>query len=771
MQFYTLLITAAVVSAAADGNAEKMTANPIRKVVTLLEGMLTKVEAEGKQEKKLFETFMCTCKKGMADLDKTIASNSAKIPGLQSQITQSTSSQAKLKDDLVNHRTSLAGAGEALASATSVRAKEEKAFTADSGERNGFIASIKQALPALEKGMTGSSLLQSESAAALNVRKAATADAALTDDDRDAVVSFLTVGANDKSEGSGEIVGILKTMMENYQKDVAALTSTETAAANGFEELQEAKTSEMKSLRTTIQKKTQRAGEAAVDLVQKKGDLKQTAEMVAADQEMLKNLNAECTDKPVEQEERTKMRNDEVAAIHDTVKLLSNDDALDVFKATLPSAAGAFLQLASGSMKTIQKRLNDAHLAADILKKDPTTKSRPELHFLELALMGKKVDFGKVTKLIDDMIALTNKENVDDIAKKKYCKVELHKTEVKGQAIGRNIKEQSANQDDRTEKLTALVEEIKNMQSEIVALDQLTKDTEKERKSQNAEYSETMSGKTAAKEILNFAKTRLNKFYNPGSHATEKSLSFAAQPHYAPKAAEVDEDSKLEWHEANPVISKDLLKVLDKREPATQGTMLISTEISTTDLTELYRYRDSRKVTDMMNQLINEVTNEMAVAKHEEETTQKQYETVVSDSAKKRATYVKSLNGAQNAKADNEQSKTLEDEALAGSKAERLANKATMKQFHDECDWMMANFDLRASARSEEADSLKKAKAVLHGADYGALLLQEEAFHAQHRSQVLHLTQKRKELKSKADALLFQLHSAKALRGFRAKHA
>jgi len=738
-------------------------------VVNLLEGMLKKVEAEGKQEKKLFETFMCTCKKGIADLDKTISSNSAKIPGLESQITQSSSSQAKLKDDLVNHRTSLAAAKEALASATSVRAQENKAFTAEVGEKNGFIASIKQALPALEKGMTGSSLLQSESEAALNVRKAATADAALTDDDRDAVVAFLTIGAHDKSEGSGEIVGILKNMLEDYQKDVAALTSTETAAENGFEELQEAKTSEMKSLRTTIQKKTQRAGEVAVDLVQKKGDLKQTSEMVAADQEMLKNLNAECTAKPGEVEERTKMRNDEVAAIHDTVKLLSNDDALDVFKATLPSAAGAFLQVASGSMKTIQKRLNDAHLAADILKKDSTTKSRPELHFLELALMGKKVDFGKVTKLIDDMIALTNKENVDDIAKKKYCKAELHKTEVKGQEIGRNIKEQTANQDDRTEKLTALVEEIKNIQSEIVALDQLTKDAEKERKSQNAEYTETMSGKTAAKEILNFAKQRLNKFYNPGSHAVE--TSFAAQPQHAPRAAEVDEDSKLEWHEANPMISRDLLKVLDKREPAAQGTMFISTDIST-DMTELHRYTDSRKVTDMMNQLINEVTNEMAVAKHEEETTQKQYETVVSDSAKKRATYVKSLNGAQNAKADHEQSKTLEDEALAGSKAERLANKATMKQFHDECDWMLANFDLRASARSEEADSLKKAKAVLHGADYGAMLLQEESVRAHNSFEVKKMMQQRAELKSKADALLLQLVAARTRERFlRGTHA
>merc|ERR1719382_260566 len=48
----------------------------------------------------------------------------------------------------------------------------------------------------------------------------------------------------------------------------------------------------------------------------------------------------------------------------------------------------------------------------------------------------------------------------------------------------------------------------------------------------------------------------------------------------------------------------------------------------------------------------------------------------------------------------------------AMAKAEYLAN------LHQECDWLLANFEVRKTARAGEVDSLKKAKAVLSGADY-----------------------------------------------------
>lgn len=52
----------------------------------------------------------------------------------------------------------------------------------------------------------------------------------------------------------------------------------------------------------------------------------------------------------------------------------------------------------------------------------------------------------------------------------------------------------------------------------------------------------------------------------------------------------------------------------------------------------------------------------------------------------------------------------------------------TREDLHLACDWLLSNFDSRKAARAGEVDSLKKAKAVLSGADYS--LVQKTKHHA-----------------------------------------
>merc|ERR1719498_2205482 len=68
------------------------------------------------------------------------------------------------------------------------------------------------------------------------------------------------------------------------------------------------------------------------------------------------------------------------------------------------------------------------------------------------------------------------------------------------------------------------------------------------------------------------------------------------------------------------------------------------------------------------------------------------------------------------------------EEDLANAKSEQaaktkelMATEQYLGSLHAECDWLVQNFDLRKSARTGEIDSLKKAKAVLSGADYALL--------------------------------------------------
>merc|ERR1719446_326572 len=69
-----------------------------------------------------------------------------------------------------------------------------------------------------------------------------------------------------------------------------------------------------------------------------KEDLTDTQEALAEDTKFLQGLEKSCKTKTAEWEERSKTRSEELMALADTIKILNDDDALELFKKTLPSA-------------------------------------------------------------------------------------------------------------------------------------------------------------------------------------------------------------------------------------------------------------------------------------------------------------------------------------------------------------------------------------------------------------------------------------------------
>merc|ERR1719433_2483531 len=108
----------------------------------------------------------------------------------------------------------------------------------------------------------------------------------------------------------------------------------------------------------------------------------------------------------------------------------------------------------------------------------------------------------------------------------------------------------------------------------------------------------------------------------------------------------------------------------------------------------------------------------MQEATVEEKDAQSEYETMMADSAEKRTLDSKTLADKEAGKADLEaKSLKLEEEKMATMK-EVLATAETLKSLHLECGWLVSNYEVRKDARAGDVDALKKAKAVLSGADY-----------------------------------------------------
>merc|ERR1719456_1389250 len=141
-------------------------ANPIRKVVTMLQMMMKKIEAEGVKEKELFDKFMCYCNNADETLGKSIQDANTKIPQLESDIKQAVEEKAQLESDLEAHQSDRAAAKEAMAKATEMREKEAAAFAKETGEDKANLDALAKALAAIEKGLAGG-FLQTNAAGTL----------------------------------------------------------------------------------------------------------------------------------------------------------------------------------------------------------------------------------------------------------------------------------------------------------------------------------------------------------------------------------------------------------------------------------------------------------------------------------------------------------------------------------------------------------------------------------------------------------------------------
>lgn len=473
-------------------------ANPVRRVVTMLQMMQNKVEAEAKKTVELFDKFICYCETTQGELGKSIAEANDKIPQLESEIKSSTEAKSQGEGELVNHKADRADAEEAIEKATAMRKKEANAFAKESGETKSNIDALGKAIAAISKGL-GDSFLQTPAASVL---RGLTLTQDLSMPDRDVLSAFLSQKQGDSAPGSSEILGMLKQMKEDMEKDLADLIAIEEGQESDFQGLVAAKKKEIAADTHGIETKTARVGELEVEIVELKHDLEDTSESLAEDSKMLAALLKDCDAKKKEHEAKTKMTAQELVAIADTIKMLNDDDALELFKKTLPSAAASFIQLKQTPQQTRDNALHVLNQA-----KRHGVRGVP-LDFIALALRGKNTGFEKIVTMIDDMVALLGKEQKGDDKKKDYCAAEFDKTEDTIKTLQKSSDDAGKVIDEESEVIKNCEEDIAMLTARITDLDKSVAVATETRKEEHAEVTENLSANNAAKELIEMAKDR-----------------------------------------------------------------------------------------------------------------------------------------------------------------------------------------------------------------------------------------------------------------------
>merc|ERR1719189_2262466 len=281
--------------------------------------------------------------------------------------------------------------------------------------------------------------------------------------------------------------------------------------------------------------------------------------------------------------------------------------------------------------------------------------------------------FDKIMTMIDEMVSLLNKEQVEDDVHKAFCEKALDKTEDEQKVLERKVGDLSKAQDDGKDTLATLADEIEALIDGIKKMDKTVAEANEQRHAENTEYKESMAANGAAKKLLELAKDRLAQFYTPKLASGGAASLADVMMHSASMAAP-----------APP--------------PETWGAYQKKSE-------------ESGGVVMMLTIMIRDVDKELVESKVEEDLAQKEYETLIGDSAMKRRRDSKSLGEKESAKAD------LEEALQHMAKYEVVAKAETLRDLHMECDWLLSNFQVRKEARAGEIDALKNAKAVLSGAE------------------------------------------------------
>jgi hypothetical protein len=647
-------------------------ANPIRRVVTMLQSMQKKVEAEGEKETALFEKFMCYCKNGRGALEASLDAAKDKNEQLISSIEETGAALKQTKSDLAGAQDSRREAKAAVAKATAIREKEAAAYAKESGDAKTNIAAMKKATAAVSQGMGGAAFLQTRTA---SIVKDLSIKMDLSDVDREMMTAFLSQGQGEDAgyaPQSGSIVGILKQMTDTMSADLASATSDEQASIKDFDGLMAAKTKEINTLTKEIETKTARIGELGVELVTQKEDLDDTSKAFMEDTQFLKDLEKDCKTKEAEWSKICQIRSEELLAIGETIKILNDDDALDLFKKTLPSPS------------LIQLTVSSKQLKRQALATLSKGKGDFRMNLIALALKGKKVSFDKVITMIDDMVALLKKEQIEDNDKKEYCTGLIDVTEDKIKELELTVSDLAKAVADGKEGVATLAEELENLAAGIKALDKQVSEATEQRKEEHADSVEVLTNDNAAKELIGFAKNRLNKFYNPKMYK-------------APPATEMTEA---------------LAQVAPPPPPETAGAYA-------------KKGGESGGVIGMLDMMVADLDKEIQEVEVAEKEGQSEYEQFMKDSAEKRAQDAKSIEDKEGAKADLEAKLLKDKEAKTVTMKEAMATHQFLSDVHADCDWLLTNFETRKTARAGEIDAMTKAKAVLSGADYSLVQTSE----------------------------------------------
>merc|ERR1719482_241515 len=467
-------------------------------------------------------------------------------------------------------------------------------------------------------------------------------------------------GAKSYNSRSGQIFGILQQMQEEFGKDLSAAQKEELRAMISFHNLRTAKQKEIDAATDLKNHKSEELAKAIQDDANAKEDIEDTKAALSADQQFLMELKKNCKIADEEYAARQKMRSDEIMALSEALKMLTDEDARDLF-----GRATSFLQIntvVSSQAKSTAQNSARFRAVTRILQIAKKTKN---FQLAALAVSTQLDAFTKVKEAMDKFLVELKKQQKDEYEKNDFCKAEIDKNEDDTKVKTHEKEDLDDHLAEVVTTIDVLTKEIDALNVEVGEMQVSLKRSGEDRKAENVEFQAQVADQRAVMHILNKVLDRLKEFYDKKGFLQTGKKS-AEDPPPKPKGYE---------------------------KSAGAGGAL-----------------------QMISMIIEDAGREEAELVVSEQDAQEAYAKMVQETNSCLAACDQSITEKTEAKSTAEADKAETEAALLAVNQELTSLKDLNIGLHKDCDFLLENFEIRQKARKEEMDAIVEAKAILSGA-------------------------------------------------------
>merc|ERR1719181_161042 len=598
---------------------------------------------------------------------------------------------AQIESELTELEAEIADNQKSVEEQSGVRKEEAAKFADESTETKNSIAAIDKALPALKKGV---SFAQEK---VLLGALAPLARGTIHEEEISTLLQATDATTTSTGSSTDTIIGILEQMSENFKQNLKEMIQDEEEAIAKYNQLISSKTLEIStaakekdSLKEQHAANAQAASSAKMELIKAQNAL-------STNTDRLVDLKKNCADKTAEYDAATKGRQLELEAIGAAIKILNDDDALDLFKKTLPSP----------SLVQADKKTDDPAAAAweqlQQLQVGPVQDVRP-VSFVELQMTAQaKPALEPVLKLVGNMQVQLGAEQEDDDKQKDFCKDSIAENEEgKAAKVGEvNLVSQFLKELGNKQK--AIEEQITGLQDEIAKLSKALEEAGTQRAEEKKVFLKVSAEQNAAIAIIEKAKEVLGGAYGPKSSVQTAPVQTAPQDQ---SVADMLGLSFVQTQQVgggqNQMNELDSLLLQVGADAGLQGKQ-------PTD-----RTKQGGGIMALMDEMNHEL--ELAELKHDEEESQADFDKLTEESQKSIKQKKKEITGRQEAKARVDEKIDIQTNVKKGYDEEVESIDAKLTALHAQCDFLLENYDERKKARAQEIEGLSKSSAVLQGA-------------------------------------------------------